>query len=322
MAQLTENYRILFKTIGEIAETYHRQGDLDAAKKILQLGKDFSDSSDLALSDKTEFLLLYAKIRLNTTGSVRNLWKQSDVLMGILNQVRQYAETAPNEGLLADALQLIGELRYWNILREHDFTEETDEKQATQSFFQQAYEIRLKIEDKRGLAQSLYYLGVMYGFRGYEEQAEKCYREGIKIAENENFKLELSNIIDRLGFIYFEKNSLDEARHFFEHSLALRQEIDFKIYIPGSLSNIARVAEQQGDLVTAEAHLQKAIELSNAMNLLERVIFESLDLGKLYQKQGKNVEAKACFERVKVISSQIDYEYGITEATKRLEQLR
>jgi tetratricopeptide (TPR) repeat protein len=155
--QFIKDYQTAIAAICEIAEAYYRLGKLDAALNTLQAGTLLLETApkQQALDESRTKLLLQQGKPLVTRGFYANSGYEAAV--SALSQAQELAASAQDEGSIARALQLFGQAYYNKTLN-------TDEGGYDQPLdhFQQALARREALEDTRGVAESLFYTGLIY----------------------------------------------------------------------------------------------------------------------------------------------------------------
>jgi tetratricopeptide (TPR) repeat protein len=311
---LGEKYSQLISVLCEISETNYFLGRLDEALALLQLNHPLADNADVPVRARSKLLIQHSKLLINRGGLNNTFATDGETIQRMLATVRQ---AALDEDLLAEALHLTGLLYYWPL-----FEADTPDAEPALSYFTQAYEHRVKLDDKRGVSESLFYLGLIYQiFEQDNEKAEGYFAQALQLAETYQFKLEKSYVVRHLGFIYEARKEFAQARQYLEQSLALREEIGFKIYFPFSHLALGDLAMSQNDLATAEQHYQKALELAEEMGLRVQIVHGLLALAQLCEKQGEATPARLYCEKAQALSNEIQFKYGIAESANILTNL-
>ena len=87
-------------------------------------------------------------------------------------------------------------------------------------------------------SSALYHLGITYKYVGDLDKALECCLQGLPIARAIDSKLTESYHLNCLGGIYYEMSWYDEARDYYQQSLALRQEVGDLWGVAGCYDNI------------------------------------------------------------------------------------
>jgi len=310
---ITKHYTRLIDTLCELSESYYYLGRLDDALNLLDLGTQFLEAKEVTRRNRAKLLLQHGKILAT---SIFHNNRGYDKALPTLFQAKQIAESIPDEQLLANSLDLIGQVYYYTKLN-------TDEGNSSTSmtYFQQALEKREAIYDERGVSEALFHIGLIYenGDSPDNDKAEEYYTKALHLADQYNYKLEKSYAVRHLGFRSFEKGDLDTARKYLTESLTLREELEIQLLLPFSHMAVGDVLYTQKDMATALMHYQKAYTLAEEMDLKVATVMSILCIGDVRQAQGVLSEALEYFEKAYTISKASDIKLGVARASSRIE---
>ncbi|MFW9777836.1 MAG: tetratricopeptide repeat protein, partial [Candidatus Heimdallarchaeota archaeon] len=132
---------------------------------------------------------------------------------------------------------------------------------------EQALAIFKKLGNKAGIANTLIYIGWVYGFcMGDIERLFEYAQQSLPIAEEANNKRSIFLAVDALGDYYYWKDESEKALNYYQRSLALREETRNKWYIASGHLDLGRFFMNKGKLILADRHLKTAIKLSKEIN--------------------------------------------------------
>src|SRR5439155_20005324 len=178
-------------------ESYYWLGRVEDAVRILQIGMQVVDESEVRQHDRVKLLLQYDKMLI-----MRNFRSNSsyELIWPTLLRAQKIAESLGHERLVADTLSHIGQAHYYKKLN----TDEGEYDTALK-FYQQALERREGIADERGKSESLFDIGLIYERQELYDTALEYYTQAMQIAEQHGYKLEKSYAMRHTAGIYLNR---------------------------------------------------------------------------------------------------------------------
>ncbi len=190
---------------------------------------------------------------------------------GLLEQARASGDRA----LEAAALDRLGMLAHFRALTPSGLTRITpvpagsdrgqtvpEQARSEQALFEQALEIRRELDDKAGMAESLFGLGLVHQVL-YEDwdTAIQCYRESLALAEQHGDLLLRSEVHRHIGF-YHTAGDLqsDLALHHLRISHELRAELGDARWMPGGTMALGLAELTDGLREQGLAHVREALQ--------------------------------------------------------------
>ena len=122
-----------------------------------------------------------------------------------------------------------------------------EDLEAARPCFSEAYDIRLKLKDHRGIASTLNNLALIEYDAGAYETAESLGHQALDQVDALGDRLVRGILLDTLARVVLDRGKRDEARRFHSESLALAQELGDKAEMIDALDGLARVAVAEGD---------------------------------------------------------------------------
>jgi len=224
MKNLLETYFTEFtEIVCKISEVYRYEGKFDKAMLLFDSIKSLFDTHELKNEDKAKTLITFAKIRMDHK-FLKDFNYNNEINM--LKEAQILAETSNAENIKADAIDLYGNCIYQIGILNGDFKEALN-------YYNKALSIRTKINNKLGLSKSYFHLGLYHENKKDADEndhqtALDYFEKGLKIAEEEDFKLEQSYFFRHIAGIYaYIKEDLDKGLKYFKKSTQLREEIGF-----------------------------------------------------------------------------------------------
>ncbi len=247
----------------------------------------------------------------------------------------ELATAAGDDRSAADALQLLGLAAYNNAL----WSSDADYAQPLE-YFQQALARRKALEDWRGVAESLFYSGLISERREQPDEAQSYYTKALALASKHDHPIEKSYALRHLAGIAEEAGNLEQALALYGESLALREAAGYTILLPLSHLAVGDVLLAQRDLPQAMKHYQAAYAIAQEMETPVARIFCLLSLGgihrqaydpaqarsrslydQLYHPEHELAQARSCYEQARALAQEIAFPLGITAASTALEEI-
>jgi tetratricopeptide (TPR) repeat protein len=321
--QSERHYQTAIAAICEIAEDYYRLGKLGAALNALQAGTLLLDHApqQQTLDENRATLLLQQGKLLATNGFYANSGHEAAV--AALLRAQELATASGNEMLVADALQWLGQAHYNKALNasESMLTPGEDRYKQPLDYFQQALAKREALLDTRGVAESLFYAGLIYERWGQRDIAHSYYTKALTLAEKYGYTLEQSYALRHLAGLAQQAGDLEQALTFFSESLALREAAGYTILLPLSHIAVGDVLVEQYQMAEAKAHYETAYTISQGIEAPLAHIVSLLSLGMWYKEQREFAQAHSYFEQTYAGAQAIDLPMAMAEARKALDEL-
>jgi tetratricopeptide (TPR) repeat protein len=311
---ISDHFTSVIYSLCEIAELYYYLGKLDEAVNVLKTGLHLTSAKEVHLRDRVKITLQYGKILVAHYFLVN---KGFDLALATALEAKLLAETAHYEKGIADALNLIGQAHYYKKLN----TGEGDYEEAL-TYFQQALSHREKLHDTRGISEALFHSGLTYERRDLVDKARECYTEALQFADLYNHKLEKSYALRHLAELAMDKDDLDAALNYALTSLALREEIGFRVFLPHSHILVGDIYLEREDSESALINYQNAQALAEEMGIKNALILSLLAVGNIQLVQDDTVQARENFQHAHTLAKELGIGYAIAETTNRLNTLK
>ncbi len=309
---ISDHFTSAIYSLCEIAELYYYLAKLDDAVNVLKTGLQLTSAKEIHLRDRVKLTLQYGKA-LVANYFLSN--KDFDIALATSLEAKQLAETAHYEKGTADALSLIGQVHYYKKLN----SGEGDYEEAL-TYFQQALKIREKLRDTRGISEALFYSGLTYEQRSLFDSALESYTEALQFADLYNHKLEKSYALRHLAWLALDRKDLDAALNYALTSLALREEIGFRVYLPHSHILVGDIYLAREDSENALINYQNAQGLAEEMGIKNALIRSLLAIGTIQLIQADKVQAQENFQHAHTLAQELGIPFAIEEAAKKLAQ--
>ena len=222
------------------------------------------------------------------------------------------AETTGHEPSIARAADLLGLAVYAEAFQNGDFA-------AALPHLERALALRRRLGDPRGVAESLFHVGLVHqnrtGATGADrKRALELYREALSIARDGGFKVEESYLARHIAAEDQERGDLDAALAGFSRSLALRREAGYRVYLSPALLALGSVHLARGAAREAEESYREALAVAREIHAVRYEVSALLALGRLAQRGGDGERAAGHAKAALETARRGGWEDGVREA--------
>jgi serine phosphatase RsbU (regulator of sigma subunit) len=184
-----------------------------------------------------------------------------------------------------------------------------DSTKALEYFFR-SLNIRLEIDNKRGVASSYGNIGGIYWDMGDIPMALNYYNKSLKIFEEIGHKNGIANALKNIGDIKYDNGDLREAQNYALRSLAIAEEIGYPEYIGSAANLLSRVYEKEEKGMDALHMYRMYIQMRDSINNEET------------QKANARQQAKFAYEKQKTIDdAEHEKRLAIEQEEKEKQQI-
>jgi eukaryotic-like serine/threonine-protein kinase len=149
-----------------------------------------------------------------------------------------------------------------------------------------------KAGDKRGLARSINYDGILMENQGNAAGAKKRYEAALRIYREIGYKVGVAAELDDLGDVLFSLGDLDGSRRNYQEAMAIYREVDHENGIcltKGALGSVLlALGDDRGSIRTS----QEAVDICTRLGDRSKVGTALLSLGRALRLQGKTSDAR------------------------------
>lgn len=153
--------------------------------------------------------------------------------------------------------------------------------------YNQALQIYREIGDRQGVANELLNLGQFYHERGKYDDALKLFKESLQIFHDAGDKNNEGLCLNNIGNSYAFKGDYEDARTYFEQALQLQEKIGVPSDIADTLHNLGEVAMKTGHYDQALSHYIRALDLRRQSGDKAGASKESDSMGILFAYEGR-----------------------------------
>lgn len=157
--------------------------------------------------------------------------------------------------------------------------------EKARTYAEAAYKLAQSIAYKRGMAESLGFLGLIYYRLGMHDQAVERHLQSLRLFEELNDKRQIAFRYNDIANIYVTQGYFDRALEYHNKSLALKQAINDREGVATSLKNIANMYLMQKKYTESLEYCFKALPIADSLGdeRLRGHIFQFL--GEIYLAQ-------------------------------------
>lgn len=210
---------------------------------------------------------------------------------------------AKSKGLrkyIADALNLQGN-SYYN---RRDYPKALE-------YYQQSLKIREEIENKKGIAASLYNIAYAYFYLTDYPKALDYFKQTLIISEEVENKIFMADALKRMGYIYAQQGNKSKAVDAYERALRINEEISDSTGIANILVSIGMFYSSQGDYSKALEYVQKSLTISEEIGYKSGIASSLGNLGMLFELQGDFAKALDFYRRTLKLDEELAWTRGV-----------
>lgn len=155
----------------------------------------------------------------------------------------------------------------------------------------QAYDLGMKLNLTKGLAEPLNFIGVAYNYKGDKLQSFDWYDQALKLATQQHDTLQIAYGNNNLGRLLFEQGLLSRSYDYFVKALVLFEAINDLSGIAYTYQSLANLYKSQRDFAKAESHYLKAYKIRLALGNTRDIMSALVQVGRLYQEINQHEKA-------------------------------
>lgn len=163
---------------------------------------------------------------------------------------------------------------------------------------------------KKYQAMALNNLGLIYWKQGDYALATDHHTRALKIREALDDKQGISGSLGNIGLIYWSQLDYDKAEEYCLRSLEIDKTLNDKQSMAATLNNLGLIKNEQGQDSIAIIYHQKALSIRNEINDLQGVAYSYINIGLIYQGSEKYAESLELYQKSRDILLEIGDEAG------------
>jgi len=225
------------------------------------------------------------------------------------------ARKAGDPGIDADLAQYTGQIHYSEAFSSGDWL-------TPRGLFVRALDGRKRAGDRRGEAESLFYIGLTYEQAGEKAAARERYEASLAISEKLGDAAMQSFAHRHIGGLLEEEGRLDAAYEHILRSVAFRREAQAFSLLPFALIQQADfLAQHRGEREKAIALLDEAIDVAANAHSTRALSAARLSIANLLSETGQSGEALMVARCGLRAAQDFGDREGIADAEKQISDL-
>ncbi len=290
-----EPSQILLQKHLTLAETHRAHFRYE---KALQLLDDALQMPNLSPADSNFIHLRQLAYQIERAWLYHRLDAEFAPLQSQLKAVHANAILHHQRPQVADALFLTARLHHFNL-----FEAKSPDLDALEQRWSEAYTCYHDLDDPRGMAETLFYHGLLYQrFKADHETAYGYFHRARNLIEYKNYPIELAEILRHTGYVYQQRGDLIAAHACHEQAVAALNHSGFRVYLPLALYALGMVLMEQGRLDEAGPHFEHALAVAEEAPRTILHIGSLLGLGDFHVKKDDLAVARDCYQKAQAIA--------------------
>ncbi|MEA5498378.1 CHAT domain-containing protein [Limnoraphis robusta] len=186
---------------------------------------------------------------------------------------------------------------------------QTSQFKAALNTYQQALALFQKTNNKRGEAETLFNIGVIYRVLSQYSQATEFVEQALEIAESLNYQNLIASALSERGVIAYSLSQFPEALKFYQQAIELSQKIGDRHTEGRTLDHMGVVYRRQGNYNQALSLHQQALAILQEINQKSAQALVLNNIGIVYSRQGNYPNALEYNQKALAISREFGDRY-------------
>jgi tetratricopeptide (TPR) repeat protein len=203
-------------------------------------------------------------------------------------------------------VKVLNKLGEWHFLND-DFI-------AARKYIDEAVALAQKINDKKGLGNAFFNIGVIYYFQSDYTNAVIYYKRALDIRLEMGDKNLVANTYNNLAVIYYEKGEYNEALKYHGLAIKVREAMGDRKGLSSTYNNIGLIQESLGNYPEALKNMILSLKLEEELNNVPGVANSYLNVGNIYHTIKDDSSALVYYEKVVELSKKAGYTKGLAKA--------
>ncbi|MBI4649010.1 MAG: tetratricopeptide repeat protein [Bacteroidia bacterium] len=178
-------------------------------------------------------------------------------------------------------------------------------------YFNDALNIRKKINDKAGIASAINNIGLVYKSKKNYDKAHKFFLSALEIYKSLNNKEKVASVFYNIGTIYKAKGKYDIALEYCDKAIEIYKKIGNKIKESTILNSIANIYVSMADYQKAIEYFFASLKIDEELNDKRGIAVSFRNIGIVYEKWMKFDEAIDYYQKALDIHNRIGNKEGM-----------
>lgn len=188
-------------------------------------------------------------------------------------------------------------------------------------YYHRSLILKEEMGDRKGIASSLYNIGLIYSDQGKYKKALVYYQRSLAFNEENGDEKGIAISLNAIGIIYSDLGKYKEALEYYQRSLTINETIEDKRGIATSLSDIGTIYADQGKYKEALEHYQRSLAINEKMGHKRGITTNLNNIGTIYSDQGKYKEALEVHRRSLALKEEIGDKKGIASSLNNIAEI-
>jgi serine phosphatase RsbU (regulator of sigma subunit)/tetratricopeptide (TPR) repeat protein len=151
-------------------------------------------------------------------------------------------------------------------------------------YFLNSKKVQEEDGDKKGLSETYFSIGSLFNFQGDIPKALEYYSNSLKIAEECGHTKVVAYSLNNIGSIYGSLNDYTHALTYYNKSLKLYEKNQDETGISISLSNIGGIYKKKGNIPLALDYFNKSLKIAEAYSDKKEIANALFNIGTIYNE--------------------------------------
>jgi tetratricopeptide (TPR) repeat protein len=184
--------------------------------------------------------------------------------------------------------------------------------------YRESLKIGEELGDKSGIARSLHQLGMIKEDANNYSEAERLYRQSLKIKEELGDKLGIANTLGQIGNVNYTTRNYSEAEKLYLQSLKISEELGDQRGIARSLHQLGMIKEDMGNYSQAEGLYKGSLKISEELGDKSGIASSLGQIGNINLVTGNYSEAEKLYRQSLKIFEVLGDKSGIANSLHQL----
>jgi signal transduction histidine kinase len=184
---------------------------------------------------------------------------------------------------------------------------------STIYFSEEAYRLGVKLDLKKGLAQSLNYTGIGYNYKGERLKAFEYYSRALEISTRQNDSLQVAHSNNNMGRLFYEQGILSRSYDYFVKARLLFTSLNDSSGLAYTYQSLGNLYKSQRDYSKAEDNFLKAYRIRLALGNPRDIMSAMVYLGRHYQETSAHDKSIRFFQMADSTGHVINDEINLAE---------
>jgi tetratricopeptide (TPR) repeat protein len=176
---------------------------------------------------------------------------------------------------------------------------------AAQAYYRQSLDIRRRIGNKKGVADSLNNLGMVAMHQGDYSTAHTYFEDSMHIRREIGDRQGTAMSLNNLGVIAIYQGDYSAAHTYFEDGLQSNRKIGDLTGIASSLNNMGGVAQAQGNHSAARTYYEESLLINRKIGDKQSIAISLHNIGVLANAQGDFAAARSLYKECLMLAREI-----------------